>query len=78
VTEDVLREILCEELGFDEGEITPDTDIYDDLGLDSLDIVQLVFECEERFGVEIKPTKRNKSVRTISEAAAMIDGLTED
>lgn len=48
-----FRAILVEQLGIDEGEITPDADLYDDLGADSLDGVEIVMCIEEEFGIAI-------------------------
>lgn len=49
---DKLKEILSEQLGIDEESITPDTTI-EDLGADSLDLVEAVMNIEEAFGVNI-------------------------
>lgn len=51
--ESKLKQILIEQLGVDEGEITPDANLFDDLGADSLDSVEIVMAVEEEFGIEI-------------------------
>ena len=48
-----VRAILSEQLGIDEIEITPDSNIRDDLGSDSLDDVELIMAFEEDFNLEI-------------------------
>jgi len=48
-----LINVICEQLGVDEDEITPDAEFVDDLGADSLDTVELVMAAEEEFGIEI-------------------------
>ena len=48
-----LRELISEELGQDESAITPDAHIVNDLGADSLDLVEIVMRCEETFKIEI-------------------------
>ena len=50
---DKVKSIIVEQLGVDEEEVTPDASFVDDLGADSLDVVELVMAFEEEFGVEI-------------------------
>ncbi|MCD8506595.1 MAG: acyl carrier protein [Alkalibacterium thalassium] len=50
---DKVKNIIVERLGVDEEKITRDTTFKDDLGADSLDIVELVMEMEDTFGREI-------------------------
>ena len=51
--EDKLKKIICDLLSVDEEQITPGTKIQEDLGADSLDVVELVMEVEEAFDLEI-------------------------
>ena len=51
--EDRLKKIIVDLLGVDETDITPGTKIQEDLGADSLDVVELVMEVEEEFDLEI-------------------------
>ena len=48
-----VKNIIVEQLGVDEEEVTPDASFVDDLGADSLDTVELVMAFEEEFGAEI-------------------------
>lgn len=50
---DKIQAIIVERLGVDEDKVTRDTTFKDDLGADSLDIVELVMEMEDTFGEEI-------------------------
>ncbi|MFO8069776.1 MAG: acyl carrier protein [Alkalibacterium sp.] len=50
---DKVQAIIVERLGVDEDKITRDTSFKDDLGADSLDVVELVMEMEDTFGREI-------------------------
>ena len=50
---DKIRTIIVDQLGVDEDKITRDTTFQDDLGADSLEIVELVMEMEDQFGREI-------------------------
>ncbi len=48
-----LRSIIVEQLGAKESEITPEAHFADDLGADSLDIVEMVMAVEEEFGIQV-------------------------
>ena len=51
---DQLRAVLVEALGVDEEEVTPDATLRDDLGAESIDFLDLVFQLQQAFGIEIK------------------------
>ena len=61
---DKVAEILAEQLDVEAEEITPETDIIDDLGADSLDIVDLVMSLEDEFDLEI-PDEDVEGIRTV-------------
>jgi len=48
-----IRSIISEQLGIGEDEITPDSSFMEDLGADSLDIVEVIMAIEEEFGMEV-------------------------
>ena len=48
-----IREIVCEQLGVDAAQLLPEASILDDLGADSLDVVELVMALEEAFDIEV-------------------------
>ena len=48
-----VRDILAEQFEIDPSEITPDTNIVDDIGADSLDIVELIMALEDNYGISI-------------------------
>jgi acyl carrier protein len=50
---DKVKQIISEQLGVDEADITPSASFMDDLGADSLDQVELVMALEEAFGVQV-------------------------
>ena len=70
---DKVKSIIVEQLGVDEEEVTPDASFVDDLGADSLDVVELVMAFEEEFGVEIPDDDAEKITR-VREAIAYIEG----
>ena len=71
--EERVKEIICEQLGVEEDEVTPNAKFIEDLGADSLDTVELVMAFEEAFGVEI-PDDAAEKITTVKDAIAYIDG----
>ena len=59
---DKVKEIIVEQLGVAETAITPDASFIDDLGADSLDIVELIMALEEEFDIEIPDADAEKVV----------------
>ena len=59
---DKIKEIIVEQLGVAETAITPDASFIDDLGADSLDIVELIMALEEEFDLEIPDADAEKVV----------------
>ena len=67
-----VKQIIVEQLGVDEGEVTPSASFVDDLGADSLDTVELVMAFEEEFGIEIPDDDAEKITR-VKEAIEYIE-----
>ncbi len=67
-----VKQIIVEQLGVDEAEVTPNASFVDDLGADSLDIVELVMAFEEAFEIEI-PDEDAEKIRTVQDAITYID-----
>ena len=67
-TFDKVKAIVVEQLGVDEAEVTIDSTFIDDLGADSLDIVELIMAFEEEFGVEVSYEELEKKVKTVGDA----------
>ncbi len=65
--EEKVKQIIVEQLGVDESEVTPKAAFVDDLGADSLDIVELVMALEEAFDLEI-PDEDAEKIRTVQDA----------
>ena len=66
-----VKQIIVEQLGVDEGEVTPTASFVDDLGADSLDTVELVMAFEESFGIEI-PDEDAEKIATVKDAVDYI------
>ncbi len=71
-TADRVKKIVTEHLGVEADKVTEDAAFIDDLGADSLDIVELVMAFEEEFGVEI-PDDAAEDITTVKDAIAYID-----
>ena len=67
-----VKNIIVEQLGVDEEEVTPDASFVDDLGADSLDTVELVMAFEEEFGIEI-PDEDAEKITTVQQAVDYIN-----
>ncbi|MEA3003007.1 MAG: acyl carrier protein [Sphingomonadales bacterium] len=71
-TADRVKKIVVEHLGVEESKVTEEASFIDDLGADSLDIVELVMAFEEEFGVEI-PDDAAEKIATVRDAIEYID-----
>ena len=71
-TADRVKKIVVEHLGVEGDKVTEDASFIDDLGADSLDIVELVMAFEEEFGVEI-PDDAAEKITTVRDAIEYID-----
>jgi len=69
--DDKVKEIIVEQLGVDEGEVTPTASFVDDLGADSLDTVELVMAFEEAYNLQI-PDEDAEKIRTVRDAVDYI------
>ena len=70
--EERVKQIIVEQLGVDEAEVTSKASFVDDLGADSLDTVELVMAFEEAFEVEI-PDEDAEKIRTVQDAVSYIE-----
>jgi acyl carrier protein len=70
--EERVKQIIVEQLGVDEAEVTANASFVDDLGADSLDTVELVMAFEEAFEIEI-PDEDAEKIRTVKDAVDYIN-----
>ena len=71
-TFDKVKEIVVDQLGVDAADVTIDSTFIDDLGADSLDIVELIMAFEKEFSVEI-PDEVAEKIKTVRNAVELID-----
>jgi acyl carrier protein len=74
---DKVKSIIVEQLGVEADEVKPDASFTDDLGADSLDIVELVMAFEEEFGIEI-PDEQAEKIGRVREAIEYIEQHTQE
>ena len=67
-----VKQIIVDELGVDEAEVTPNARFIDDLGADSLDTVELVMRFEEEFNVEL-PDEDAEKITSVRDAVDYIE-----
>jgi len=69
---DQVKSIIVEQLGVEEDEVKPEASFIEDLGADSLDIVELVMALEEEFDMEI-PDEDAEKIKTVGDAVKYIE-----
>ncbi|MGM0534341.1 MAG: acyl carrier protein [Campylobacterota bacterium] len=69
---DEVKEVVVEQLSVDAGEVKEESKFVEDLGADSLDVVELVMALEEKFGIEI-PDEDAEKIATVSDAVKYIE-----
>ena len=74
--EDRVKQIIVEQLGVEEAEVTPNASFVDDLGADSLDTVELVMALEEEFGHEI-PDEQAEKLQSVGDVIKYIEDLQQ-
>lgn len=69
---DQIRDIIVEQLDVSEDEVNPDARFVDDLGADSLDVVELIMRIEEELDIEI-PDEDAEKLQTVKDAVAYVE-----
>ncbi|MBQ6675404.1 MAG: acyl carrier protein [Ruminococcus sp.] len=73
---DKVKEIIVDQLDADEDKVTQDASITDDLGADSLDVVDLVMSIEEEFDIEV-PDEEVANMKTVGDIVKYIEANAE-
>ncbi len=71
-------EVFKESFEIEPDQIKPQANIFDDLGLDSLDIVDLVVALQKKFGVKIRNDERVRNIRTLSDIYSFIQTIKKE
>jgi acyl carrier protein len=71
-----VNSIVGEQLGVEAADLVPEASLLDDLGADSLDVVELVMALEEEFGIEV-PDDDVENIRTIRDIVEYIEARAE-
>lgn len=69
---DKIKKIIVDQLGVDESKITEDSSFVEDLGADSLDIVELIMAFEEEFDIEI-PDEDAEKIKTVGDTVKYLN-----
>ncbi|MCM8711770.1 acyl carrier protein [Clostridium sp. SYSU_GA19001] len=69
-----IKNVISAQLGIEEEEITLETS-FEDLGVDSLDLFQIIIELEEEFGIQIEDAE---SIKTVEDAVKYIEERVEE
>jgi acyl carrier protein len=72
---DKIKKIIADQLGIDEDDVVPEASFIDDLGADSLDIVELIMAFEEEFDLEI-PDEDAEKIKTVQDVIDYIKNHT--
>ena len=77
VLEQIIK-MVAEQFMIDENEITADTSVVDDLGADSLDVVELTMAMEETFSLPDTPEDELTNIQTVGDLADYVSRATQD
>lgn len=73
-----VNEVFVEEFEMDAEALTPEALIFQELGLDSLDIVDLIVALQKKFGVNFRSDERIREIRSLSDLHEFVIGLTAE
>ncbi len=76
--ETMINEVFEESFEIEKEDLKPEANIFEDLGLDSLDVVDLVVALQKKFSVEIRTDERIKDIRTLEDLSKFIKELKSE
>ena len=68
-----VTEIIVEQLGVSADQVKPESNLFEDLGADSIDAVELVMAVEEEFGIEV-PDEEAEKLRSVGDIISHVEG----
>ena len=75
---DKIISMICEQFGMEPEELNESTSFIEDMGIDSVDVVELVVDLETEFGLDEIPEEELKKLRTIGDLAAYVSAHTAE
>jgi acyl carrier protein len=72
------NEVFAESFEIEPARLLPEANVFTDLGLDSLDTVDLVVAIQKRFGVQVRDDARIRSIRTLGDVHRFIETIREE
>ncbi len=75
---DKIIEMICEQFGMEPDQLSENTTFTDDMGIDSVDVVELIVELETEFGLDEIPEEELKKMRTIGDLADYVRAHTDE
>ncbi len=69
---DKIKEILVDEIGCEEADVTPEANVIDDLGADSLAVMQIAMEIEDEYGITI-PEEEIPNFKTVNDIVSFVE-----
>ena len=76
--QEMINQVFEESFEMDKGELSSEKGIFEDLGLDSLDIVDLVVALQKKFGIKIRDDNRVREIRTLGDIYDFIEALHKE
>ncbi len=73
-----VNEVFVEEFEIDAEALTPEAQIFQELGLDSLDIVDLIVALQKKFGVNFRSDERIREIRSLNDLHEFVIGLVAE
>ena len=75
---DKIIEMICEQFGMEPDELNEGTSFIEDMGIDSVDVVELVVDLETEFGLDEIPEEELKQLRTIGDLVAYVTAHSKE
>ena len=69
-----IRKILCDQIDLEEDDVTVESNIAEDLGGDSMDVVDLIMSIEDEFGIEV-PDDQVENIKTVGDIVNYIENM---
>lgn len=73
-----VNEVFVEEFEIEPDVLTPDAQIFQELGLDSLDVVDLIVALQKKFNVNFRSDERIREIRSLNDLYEFVIGLTSE